>query len=68
MLLCSVSESALSNTFFGAALREHNELTLLGTYTPEFKAKVRVDGKKRGVASRLPWKKRFFENSYGDKQ
>jgi len=66
MCVFSVSESALSNAFFGAALREHNELTLLGAYTSEFKSKVRHQ--KRGISSRLSWKERFFEDSYGDKQ
>ena len=72
-VLCSspggiISESSFSNAFFSSALREWQEHVALGSFTPEYKAKMRGEEKRR-LAARAEelWKQKFYEENWGDK-
>lgn len=64
----SISESSFSNAFFSSALREWQEHVALGSFTPEYKAKMRGEEKRR-LAARAEelWKQKFYEENWGDK-
>ena len=64
----SISESSFSNAFFSSALREWQEHVALGSFTPEYKAKMRGEEKRRTAArAEELWKQKFYEENWGDK-
>ena len=63
-----ISESSFSNAFFSSALREWQEHVALGSFTPEYKAKMRGEEKRRlAVRAEELWKQKFYEENWGDK-
>ena len=67
---CSIAKTSLNNSFFGSAVREWVDLVALGGFTPEHRAKLRADEKKKNAVGKQEetWKSRFFEDNWGDKQ
>lgn len=66
VLLSSIRNDSLSNSFFSSALREWVEQVAMGAFTTEYRAKVRAEEKKRTSArAENTWKAQFFEESWG---
>ena len=64
----NISASSFNNTFYSSALREWQEHLALGYFTPEYKAKLRGEEKRRTtVKAEDLWKQRFYEDNWGDK-
>ena len=66
----SVVKSSLNNSFFSSALREWVDQVALGGFTPEHRAKLRADEKRKNAISKheeTTWKSKFFEENWGDK-
>lgn len=65
----SISESSFNNAFFSSALREWQEHIALGSFTAEYKAKMRGEEKRRAAVVRTEdlWKQKFYEENWGDK-
>ena len=63
------SEGSLSNTFLSSALREWQERLAIGTFTTEYKARVRAEEKRR-VSVRPEdslWKQQYYESHWGER-
>lgn len=63
----NILESSFNNAFYSSALREWQEHVALGHFTPEYKAKIRGEEKRRMVRAEDLWKKKFYEETWGDK-
>ena len=62
-----ISDSTFNNAFFGSALREWQERIALGSFTAEYKAKIRGEEKRRTtVKTEDLWKQKFYEENWGD--
>ena len=63
----AISDSTFNNAFFGSALREWQERIALGSFTTEYKAKIRGEEKRRTtVKAEDLWKQKFYEENWGD--
>ena len=64
----NISKSSFNNAFYSSALRDWQEHIALGSFTPEYKAKIRGEEKRRTtVKPEDLWKKKFYEDTWGDK-
>ncbi len=64
-----ITSDCLNNSFFSSALREWVEQVAVGAFTPEYRAKMRAEERKRATACKGEedmWKAKFFQENWGD--
>ena len=64
-----ITSDCLNNSFFSSAVREWVEQVAMGAFTPEYRAKMRAEERKRttaGKAEDSEWKAKFFQENWGD--